>query len=743
MDLSLIVPKLDPISPTNVALSCLPAVGGPDVKSNKAVNMQVSLFIKNANEEDSETLILLAIEEVAVKLGLGLVNFLEFSVGSAFGAIRINSENPVCQPSGIFASVNLEPDFGLGKGLRDFLNLPTPTRQADIGFTWLDNPTEVADAIQSIFLRVKIQDLAIMGFSIPEVTIEIQYFDDLEFDRRRRWTEEACCTLPNVDALKPCSVAASPITNFIRDTSNRAQPTLALFFEANKPIEFIGGIIKFDEVLVQFFLQVPENNGDVVRVQLEMAVKVEVLYIAGLAVKASFESITDPDTGATNINASFFAQAEVNIGVGIAIAKVWAEAEVTSFTYDASDDDEAGGRRHLEAPAHRALQTRGNGDISQADFSLNVELNFEVAEWVKDLGEAIYKGLVAVYEGLKVAWNAIVDFVEDLWEGVKAIASAIGGAISAAVEAVAGAINDGIDTLSNGLTAITSVLDGVPVVGDIADVLNDIGQFALATVKTAVNLGAAIFTGDWSAVKDILGDIGTAIAGAFGFGKKTKNKKLNYLYESTDPVLVKKTDSILNCPLQYYTWTECRRVFGINVSCKSKRSKDFPEEACTRMRSEQLHKLEMDTKKAEENDQCRVSSEARNQGVKFVGESSEADLPDLSPRMENIETDLGRISSIAQQGGVTCEKQPVNVTVNTLASDSPGLSGSTGTKGIMSSECVDFSNEGTLKISLENLRDDAAKQATDIARGSQGIDKDSEVDQCRNVSGLTCRYDTS
>lgn len=136
----------------------VPNPSGDKFKENKKkipkVTIQGSLFLSNVIDysPDEEFVALIAVEEVSIKLPI----LTDFKLGSAFALIRQNSKKPDCFPSGFFASVFLGTDWGLGEGIRAFLNIPeSPTARADIGIAWLDNPLpdNKADFISSVFLR--------------------------------------------------------------------------------------------------------------------------------------------------------------------------------------------------------------------------------------------------------------------------------------------------------------------------------------------------------------------------------------------------------------------------------------------------------------------------------------------------------------------------------------------------------------------------------------------------------------
>lgn len=97
------------------SLICKPPTGSSTGQTNfkdiKAVEIQSALLVKKPSPGDSETLVMIVIESVVVTLAKSPFSFLSFSVGNAYGALRLNTQEPLCQPSGLFVSINLGTDF--------------------------------------------------------------------------------------------------------------------------------------------------------------------------------------------------------------------------------------------------------------------------------------------------------------------------------------------------------------------------------------------------------------------------------------------------------------------------------------------------------------------------------------------------------------------------------------------------------------------------------------------------------
>mmetsp|Transcript_6646 Transcript_6646/g.14599 ORF Transcript_6646/g.14599 Transcript_6646/m.14599 type:complete len:185 (-) Transcript_6646:80-634(-) len=132
------------------------------VSSVPKVTIEGSLFLSNVvnYSPDEELTAVIAIEEVSLKLNTIIQDFRLFS---AFAALRQNSQDPSCYPSGFFVSVLIGTDWGFGEGVKTFLTTG-PKARTDIGITWNDaiydeqdgNTTidiDNSDFLQSIFIR--------------------------------------------------------------------------------------------------------------------------------------------------------------------------------------------------------------------------------------------------------------------------------------------------------------------------------------------------------------------------------------------------------------------------------------------------------------------------------------------------------------------------------------------------------------------------------------------------------------
>lgn len=564
---------------------CLPSDTKDDAKPTEQktpeITIQGSMLIKDDVGDDGrgEFLALVAMEEVTAKLKM-----LDVGLGSAVAVIRIRSAIPACQPSGFFFSARLKTNFGLGEGLEKYVGsiLGETEAQLDFGVTWKDSgEVDADDVIQSIFMRLEISDFTYLGFQLEKTTMEIQYFDDVEFTRRRNFNTTACCVPEN--GITDCSIPNQPLLNFIENKGVQPQPTIGMFLKVqdlsfyqskyNREMLVSTGyvfkivflythtpnstVVFFKQIELQIIFQLADLDESSTRFYFNLQVK-------ALFVEASVEVLFESTP--TGELSQFKASTTVNVGLGTLKVGVEAKAAIGDYLYDQD-------RRRTEAIilndnstelVHSRSRELLGSSFVDADWDLDFFSDWETAQWLKDLGAAIVAGLKAVWEGLKFVWNAIVDFVEDAWKAITDLAKVIGGAIAEVFDAIGEAIDGAQDAIADGVDAAVGFLNGQGPVGRIAgealEILGDVADFTLDRLGDAVDLAAGIFRGDWKAA-------GQAIKNLFGFSKSVSGRT---------EVDAGGRDDVLNCPRRKLVWRECKRAFFVKYDCTNKETAPYP-----------------------------------------------------------------------------------------------------------------------------------------------------------------------
>ena len=265
LDIVIGVTKLLPLNLDD--LVCLPSESSQSSGPKKAklplipkISIKTSLLVQKDIDaaNDGELVILGAVEEIV----FDFKGFLQVSFGAALTMLRIRSENPECAPSGLFFSADVTPKIIAGDLVQPFLEILTPTdtklrksaivswfkckakfyscifstcylpifTEVDFGVTWQDRGAPDADDIlQSLFFRLKLEDYHRMSFFslvIDEATIEVQYFDEKEFERRRNF-EDTCGDFYSGNYEIP----NSPLADFINNDEINPWPTIGLFLD--------------------------------------------------------------------------------------------------------------------------------------------------------------------------------------------------------------------------------------------------------------------------------------------------------------------------------------------------------------------------------------------------------------------------------------------------------------------------------------------------------------------------------
>jgi hypothetical protein len=108
----------------------------------------------------------------------------------------------------------------------------------------------------------------------------------------------------------------------------------------------------------------------------------------------------------------------------------------------------------------------------------------------------------------------------------------------------------------------------------------------------------------------------------------------------------------------------------------------------------------------------------------------------LDAKMRPTNFTIGKTSELVNASA--CKSLPYEVSVNELATETHGTSGSRRNASGTSSSCVDFSSKSGLSSTLSGLQQDVATAAKDASRGSQGLDKDPSAQKCGAVAGAVC-----
>lgn len=210
LDIKLELPKAD----SGSSMTVLEQVKGgikkatsTEVKRSNGVTFEGNMFAKLPDGADGEQFYVIAAKRMILSIKAGLITLFDFSIGSAFVALRLNSETPECEPDGFFASLSLggENTLGLGPEVSEFLAglQITPEVQFDFGVTF-----DVSEnAVDAIFVRIKADNIFFMGLQIEEAEIQAQFFSGKEFNRRKNYNVAQCC-----EGKDNCGVDDNPLT---------------------------------------------------------------------------------------------------------------------------------------------------------------------------------------------------------------------------------------------------------------------------------------------------------------------------------------------------------------------------------------------------------------------------------------------------------------------------------------------------------------------------------------------------
>jgi hypothetical protein len=264
---------------------------------------------------------------------------------------------------------------------------------------------------------------------------------------------------------------------------------------------------------------------------------VKVLFILNIRIGVTFEKYED------NWMAEFQGEIKLNIGIGTITAGVIASVSVGEYTITEQDRI-----RMLHSKASNHTESEGAsrelalGSFKDADWDLEFYSDWETAQWVEDLGELIYEGLLEIYKVLAEAWDALVKFVEETWNAITNLAKAIGGAIADFFEGISQAIEEIGKFVDDGVDYVVAAFDGVGLDG-LGDILEIGADFVIGSGLR--QLSSLTDAGEKMANGDVLEGLGDAIV-SLVYSKYKDNQKTVTLKNEDGTV---KEDETYSCPL--------------------------------------------------------------------------------------------------------------------------------------------------------------------------------------------------
>ena len=204
---------------------------------------------------------------------------------------------------------------------------------------------------------------------------------------------------------------------------------------------------------------------------VSLACDVQALYMVDISIRVKFLKTT------AGMEANFFASTEVNVGLGKLKVSLEANAAVGDYLNPTGD------ARALAILNNEEARSLSSANLLDADWDLSFKCDWETAQWLKDLGAAIFKGLKVIGEAIAQVWNGITGSVAQTWDAIKILAAAIGGAIADLFDSLGEALDAAQDTIANGIEAATNFLEGKGAVGELAagalEIVGDVLDFTL------------------------------------------------------------------------------------------------------------------------------------------------------------------------------------------------------------------------------------------------------------------------
>lgn len=708
--LKFVVPEV-PKDLTKLVCIPVPLIRSPTELSNiLEVELSGSMFIKNDlnNGDDGELLVLGKIgdyDPITISLRGGFKIEIDAEINAA---LRVRSERPECFPSGLFFQARINPKMTFGALSSPILEFSSSDTQGDTevstGVTWKDRgDVEPEDYLQSIFLRAE-RTFVFLGESFT-VEVEIQYFNDQEFTRRKNFDAVVCC-----EGGTQCDVSeTSSLAEFLLDDENiQPQPTFAVYAEL-RGFNFYE-IVKIEEVKLFVLFQIPkEENGVSLIIQFSAKVSALIFSAETLVIFAATEN---------GAYASFEGTIEIDAGrvLGKAIITVKGRAEIGDYL-----------NREQDAPLIVPNSDRDLQDVSfgDADWSLSVDVDYSPPQWLADIGKGIVNAVKFIANEIGEAWDEVTAFVQDSFDAIVSLGRELGDEISEIFDALASAVGEAGDELEGAIDSVASLFGdaGVGPIEDFLEGFSDIAGFAFDVFESGFSIGSDIFSGDFSNIDDTLEE-------TFTSSKIIKINPSNAMGK-------------LGCNKVYVVFKHC--VGGLSIgglNCYKKTEGPVEDIKCLQIKAKKINEMKTKAADAKLKQTCRQESQERNQGLKYINRADETSAVEgLNAKLSFEEVTLGTSSSM--QGVTTlCKPLSFNLRVNTLSpSNANGFDGSRGNTGFKNTaDCFDFLNKDVLIQTLPKFnqeKEPIINDAKSVVVGSQGLHNDESLTSCKaSIDGL-------
>ncbi|GFH55610.1 hypothetical protein CTEN210_12086 [Chaetoceros tenuissimus] len=682
-----------------------------------------SLFIKNdLNNNDGELLALAAIGDSAPTT-IFLKDYFLAKIKTPISAmLRVRSENPDCFPSGLFFNANIDTSkmtIRFEKKLSKFFFVTTPKVNGDgvgsgvynvsSGVTWKDRgAVNEEDIIQSFFLKVR-KEIKFLGIELAG-EIEFQYFDKAEFARRKdvKKNVDKCCNNNGGFVVTDCSIPETGLMQAMNQPyiQFEEQRTLGIFAGIDD-LDF-WGIVIINEISLVVILQIPEDDLEL-KLLVRFAADVKVLIFDARAeiVFAVTESWA---------LAKFEGKVTINGGevAGKATLVVKAKAEIGEMLYIEQDPENGD-----TANDDRQLAAEPDFKLSDADWDISVDLQYNPPQWVEDVGKAIAKGVKLAYEAVSDAVEVVTELIEKAFEAMIGLAEDLGEVLSKVFDAVSDWIDNTIGrSVDKAVYAIVEAMAGR------FGPLEDIVEFGGEVISFTVDAFSGVFK---VASKFLSGDFKEA-----GF-------ELAYLLGKEEFKRWEYRPGDLGCNDTRKVVNECTD-FGLLGKACTKKYKDWQQNiTCLSEKVVILNKINSTAIDARNKGTCRDTSKDRNKGLIELGVQDEASVKQtLNVGLSFESVSFGKASDLSKTdlNSGLCKKVPYNVKVGKIVSNSSDLVETSVQQDTV--HCIDFNSEESINSTLGRFQSEKGR-AADAAKGAALADVglNDELKSCQGLTNCT------
>mmetsp|Transcript_904 Transcript_904/g.1761 ORF Transcript_904/g.1761 Transcript_904/m.1761 type:complete len:1548 (-) Transcript_904:129-4772(-) len=383
--------------------------------------------------------------------------FTLMTFGEGYGGYRHtdSASEQICHPNGFFVSFTQNRKIpSLSEKASEFFQVEAATleKRQDVGILWNDGDSK---QLVGAFVRDHLR-LAILGYSLGDVDIEVQYITSPEAKRRKTFREKAsgCQCITGYDSSNLCKDALSPADKWLESNAHAVDNVFLLSARFTSELAFsLSPIALRDAVVV-----VAVDTGG--KYHITIGGEVTMLFVSGVQ---TYLTVSD---------------GKLTLSLSVYVANV-------KCTISGSGSAKGYGVK--------SLTRRQLGAKSFLDTAVDLSVDWDFGQVGKEISQGVSAALTETRDVLKTSWSKVEDNIKGAISRVHSMFSR-GGELAA----FAGDVEK---YLRKDVIPMVKALVKVPVINEIMQIGEKI---ATGAMKSFVNSAKDQMEDFLSGLKDLV-----------------------------------------------------------------------------------------------------------------------------------------------------------------------------------------------------------------------------------------------